>query len=112
MWEIISNLWEAYGPNMDTLITILIVIAMPFLLWRAGGDLVWSRLSSVAAKAKFKLPGVKTATPDDAFETLMVAVDQLGHDKDFDLAGDALKLAQRKSEVTAPVQPAEIVPNG
>lgn len=107
MGEAISNLWQAYGPNMDTLITILIVIAMPFLLWRAGGDLVWNRLSGLAAKAKLKLPGAKVVAPDNAFETLMVAVDQLGHDKSFDLATDALKLAQRASDVPAPVQPVE-----
>lgn len=117
--EIITNLLELSGMTMNTLITILAIPALGFGLWRAfGGDWVKNLFSNLVAKAKQIKPGAKSTANEPAFETLLDAVDELchdetlSHDKRFELAAEALKLAQRASDVTAPVVPAEIIPNG
>lgn len=103
MGEIFNNLWQAYGPNMDTLITILAIPVMCIGLWIAGGDKIKPALQWL------KSFGSRAASSEAAFEKLMDAVDQLAHDKNFVAAADALKIAER---VALPVKPVVEPVNG
>lgn len=103
MGEAISNLWEAYGPNMDTILQILAIPVMCVGLWIFGGDKIkpmWQW---------FKSFGKGATSSEAAFEKLMDAVDQLAHDKNFVAAADALKIAER---VALPVKPVVEPANG
>lgn len=116
----LSLLWKLLGPNMDTLITILVIPALGFALWRAvGGDWVKNLFSGLVAKAKQIKPGAVATSDEPAFETLLDAVDRLAHDetldhdKRFEFAAEALNLAKRASgDAPVVVEPTEVVPNG
>lgn len=114
----LSLLWKAFGPNMDTLITILAVPVILFaVVWGFGSD-IKAGWNWVRAKAKGKLPASIAVQSETPFETLLDAVDQLAHDqslthdKRFEFAAEALNLAKRVSDDEPIVLgPTEIVPH-